>query len=85
MYLKRARGRSLKGSGSLLQEGVMPTGQSWEIHHLPQQISVNEVHRESGRDGGRKQQMIPAVLALISSLTCWFEAGTADPGPWLLC
>lgn len=60
-------------------------GQSWEIHQLPQQISVNEVHRESGRDGNGKQQMIPAISALISSLTCWFEAGTAAPWPWSPC
>lgn len=79
MYLKRACGRSLKGSTSLLQEGVIPTGQSWEIHNLPQQVSVNEVHREPGRDGSRKQQMIPTILALISSLTRWFQAGTAAP------
>lgn len=58
---------------------MIATGQSWEIHHLAQQISVNEVRRESGRDGGRKQRMIPAVLAPISCLTRVFEAGTAAP------
>lgn len=47
---------------------MIPTGQSWEIHHLPRQISVNEVHRESERDGSGKQQKVPAILSLISSL-----------------
>lgn len=45
----------------------MPTGQSWEIRHLPWQISVNEVRREPGRDGTRKWQIIHAILELISS------------------
>lgn len=52
----------------------MPTGQSWEIHHLPWQISVNEVRREPGRHGTRKRQVICAILESICSRALGFEA-----------
>ena len=59
----------------------MPAGQSWEIRHLPWQISVNGVRREPGRDGTRKLQIIRAILESIFSLALRFEAGMPALGP----
>lgn len=63
----------------------MPTGQSWDIHHLPQQIRVNEVHGEPGRAGTREQQIICTALDLIITLALWFASlRTSAPPAFLI-